>query len=176
MTWLRYPGYILIIIGISIFLLFIGLWISGSKLSIEPRSIYYGNVINSFLNYSFLLSILTFTIGSFLSSFRKYAQGKIRISDKGIIEINFGDEKIDLQRWQIGKIEVANLNLSKKLKYKISTTQNKVYYLKAKKELIDNLPADLKDKIRVKNTVLKQFTQITRIAEKSNFRNQEIKR
>ena len=152
-TWFNKIGLILFFIGIlSLFGFFI-IWISGNNLPSEMQFLYYGFVIGDSLLYSGAIGLILTLLGFKFANFRIYQNAELIFQREEEIQLISKDTRIDLEKWQIGKIVVRKKWFSDDYKFRIRTTTNKEYYLRADKSLIDKLSNKFKHKMNLENAV-----------------------
>ncbi|QIE58708.1 hypothetical protein G5B37_03765 [Rasiella rasia] len=152
-TWISKIGLILFFIGLlSVFGFFI-LWVSGNSLPSEMQFLYYGFVIGDSLLYSGLTGLILTLLGIRIANFRIYENANLIFQPGEEIQLISKAERIEIEKWQIGKIFVRKEWFSNDYKFRIKTTTNKEYYLRADKSLIDKFSNKFEHKMNLRNAV-----------------------
>ena len=153
LTWLRYLGYILMILGGISFLVFIALWISGRQLPIEMFWIYYTFIVGDTMWSSGFISVILIIVGQKMAQFRLYKKAQLSFENSGGLIIICEKEQVELAKWQIGKIEIQKKWLTKLLNFRIKTTINTEYEIKTDRILYERMTKEFEYKLSIKNAV-----------------------
>ena len=152
-TWFNQIGLILFFIGIISVFAFLVLWISGDNLPSEMQFLYYGIVIGDSLFYSGGIGLILTFLGFKIANFRIYENAELIFQLGDEIRLISKSKRIELAKWQIGKILVRKKWFSDDYKFRIKTTTNEEYHLRADKNLIDELSDKYEHKMNLRNAV-----------------------